>query len=237
MLFTYTKTQELKLPLRFRGGCDTTPCRATQTARVRYLALEVFELPCLLLSIDKQANCEQCPHLEDRQPNVLSQLYSVFMTVSLLARMNIGSILLVLSMLWVAGQYHGAQQQKQQYLQSPMINDFYFVDINHWRPDNHPFYRYTALKVVNVESAMVEVQIGNMMHDEQVSARDHISYDKAMYRGFFTRKTMHIPIAELTQLYQQDVIYDVRRPRNLFIDGSIVVSKAVPDDIAAEKEQ
>ena len=228
MLFTFTKYQDITYPIVKPSDCPLVKCQCRQQAKVKYLALEVFELPFLMLSCKTCTQCQSCDQFAKRSFSKIN--FDLFenglFIVYIWLRTNIGAILAATLMYFAYGHFSDLNQQKQDYLVAPNVNDFYFVDLMHWKKDTHPFYRYTALKVTEVNDENVTVLIGNMMHRDQVSARTQIGHDKPMYRGFFTQKTLEIPRYQLLTLFNDEVIYDVRRPTNLYIDGSIVVKYA-----------
>ena len=228
MFFTFTKSQNIPYPIVRPSDCPLVNCQCRQQARVKFLALEIFELPFLMLSCKTCTRCQRCDHYEKRRFSGISfdLLESWLFMAYIWLRTNIGALLFGALLYSAFTFYQDVQREKRDFLLTPVINDFYFVDLMHFKPDTHPRYRYTVLKVTEVDENKVIVLQGNMMHHKPVNARDHVGYDKPLNRGFFTGKTLTIPLDELTALYNKDVIYDVRRPRNLFIDGSIVVRYA-----------
>lgn len=228
MFFTFTKSQSIAYPIVRPSDCPLVNCQCRQQAKVKFLALEIIELPFLMLSCKTCTQCQSCDHYEKRSFGGISfdVLESWLFMAYIWLRTNIGALLFGALLYSAFSFYQSVDREKRDFLLTPVVNDFYFVDLMHFKPDTHPMYRYTVLKVTEVGEQNVTVLMGNMMHHNPVSARDQVGHDKPLYHGFFTRKTLTIPREELTALYSDDIIYDVRRPRSLYIDGSIVVRYA-----------
>jgi hypothetical protein len=145
---------------------------------------------------------------------------------------NLGMLVLIL----VAGlSYYGYQARKlsqqqvvQAILTEPKVNDFFFIDYYRFDVKTHPKYRYTVLKATAVENDIVTLQVGNVLKSRQGNAHDQIKSDRAILDGFFSSRQLTLSTAELAELSAKDIIYEVRRPKNLAIDGWLVIAPQQP---------
>jgi hypothetical protein len=72
----------------------------------------------------------------------------------------------------------------------------------------------------------VTFKIGNIAHSTPVSPSQHMKFDSAMHRNFYRATTLSLSKSKVSVLYNSGVIYDARRPRNIFIDGLGVLTLA-----------
>jgi hypothetical protein len=231
MLFTKLKSDEVKGPPIDDVICSQC-CQSHfhLCGRVKYLVLELFNLPMFVIrrEYEFKCSCGHCkpPCVESKQLKALKR--SMF-GLSYFASKHAGLFLLMLMM---AFQYNAYQQQAKitnTMVANPQVNDFYFVDYLGFDPESHPKFRYTVLKTVEVDENNITLQVGNIFKSRQAPAREQIKSDRAMLDGFFSTKKITLNKAQLAELVQSDIIYEVRRPKNLKIDGWIVVNVPKPD--------
>ena len=69
-------------------------------------------------------------------------------------------------------------------------------------------------------------KVGNLAHSSEVSPTEHVKVDKPMLGNCYRENTLNLSKDKIADLYSSGVIYDTRRPRNIYIDGWIVTSLA-----------
>ncbi len=137
-------------------------------------------------------------------------------------------ILLILLGLGV-WQYNSSQHQTIVALaQDPQVNDFYFIDYYQFDTTSHPMYRHTVLNVTALDEQNITVRRGNISQSQKGSPRSQLKADRAVLDGFFSNKTLTLSRAQLAELVEKRIIYNVRRPENLSIDGWLVSLPAQP---------
>jgi hypothetical protein len=114
-------------------------------------------------------------------------------------------------------------KQAASIVQSPQKSDFFFVDYFALNEDSSYTYRFIPMKVLAVNDNDVTFKVGNVAHSTPVSPRQHMKFDNAMRRNFYRENTLTLSKAKIAELFNSGVIYNARRPRNIFIDGWIVM--------------
>ena len=130
-------------------------------------------------------------------------------------------VLLLLSIYWSYNAYQ--HHQRMALIQSPRVNDFYFVDYHVIEPTSDDRFRYIPLKVIAIDNELITLKVGNIAHTTQVPPRDHVKFDLAMKRFYYRAETLKINIATLQNWAENGVIYDLARPQNIYINGWIVM--------------
>lgn len=231
MLFTMTKCDQLHGPLVDDIRCPKCGrCDFHLQGRVKYLVLELFELPLFMLKRRFELQCD-CGHCQSPSGNreKIKQLSRKMLPLTYVLSKHLGIFLLMLIIGYQWQTYQKQQSHTHSLLTSPQVNDFYFVDYRRLNPDSHPKYRYTAMKVIEVNDQTVTFRKSTLSSSRQVPARAHIKADRAMINGYFSKVTVTLKHSELLPLYNQEVIYEVRRPHKLKIDGWIVMSPPKPE--------
>lgn len=111
-------------------------------------------------------------------------------------------------------------------VQNPQQQDFLFVDYFALDKTSDARHRYVPLKVLKVSDQNVTFKVGNIAHSTPVSPSEHVKFDKAMRRDFFRAETLTLSKDKVATLYNTGVIYDAQRPRNIYINGWIVMTLA-----------
>lgn len=125
-------------------------------------------------------------------------------------------------------QYFAYQrtQYASEIVHHPQKRDFFFVDYFALDKKSDPKHRYVPLKVLDVSEQEVTFKIGNIAHSTPASPRDHMKFDNAMRRNFYRHGTLTLSKEQIENLFNSGVIYNARRPTNIYIDGWVVLSLA-----------
>ncbi|GGF55658.1 hypothetical protein GCM10011338_04910 [Alteromonas lipolytica] len=66
--------------------------------------------------------------------------------------------------------------------------------------------------------------VGNIGYDEPVSPETHVKFDRPLLlRNYYRQNRLQFSRKELMSMYKRGVIYDARRPKNVYINGWIVI--------------
>lgn len=123
------------------------------------------------------------------------------------------------------------QQREAEHIQrvidAPRPSDFIYVDYFALDNDSDVRFRYVPMKVVEVTESGVRLKVGNIAHSTPVSPREHVKFDKPVsVKNYYRQAEMTMSFEELRQLHNSGVIYNARRPSNMYIDGWIVIPKS-----------
>ena len=225
MLFTHVKLDEIQGPHIEHVKCEK--CSETGFhlwGKVKYLAFELMDVPMFVINKKYEFRCD-CGHCQPPclKPKQLRVLKRQMLPWTYFAAKHMGIVVLMLFAAMTWNDYQQAREIEYQLVSEPRINDFYFVDYFAYDDKSHPKYRYTVLKATEVDEHNVTLQVGNIFRSRKGNARDQIKSDRAMLDGFFSKNSITLSRDELTAMVSQETIYEVRRPKNLQIDGWIVI--------------
>ena len=122
--------------------------------------------------------------------------------------------------------------EKKRVLANPQKNDFFYIDYRAIDPSSDPRFRYVPLKLLNVDNNTLTFKVGNIAHTTPVSPSQHAKFDKALLlRNYYRVNNLVLNKEKLNELVASGAIYDARRPRNIYINGWMVLhlNELVPD--------
>ena len=115
-------------------------------------------------------------------------------------------------------------RSRMQLIDEPRINDFYFVDYNLIEPSSDNWFRYIPLKVSSINGELITFKIGNLAYSEKVAIFEHVEFDMAIKNFYFKKEDLEVSYQELSNWTDDGIIYDIARPRNIYINGWIVMN-------------
>lgn len=98
------------------------------------------------------------------------------------------------------------------YINSPKINDIYFLDFRLLSDTLRPNEKYRLAKVVDITGNIVTLQYGNLFYLRQHALIDSIRYGQLRYRKYFETKRYDFTKNEIKSLWQSGAVYLVKRP-------------------------
>lgn len=88
------------------------------------------------------------------------------------------------------------------------------------------------LKLLNVDNETLTFKVGNIAHTTAVSPSKNAKFDKALLlRNYYRDDDLVLSKVKVSESVASGAIYDARRPRNIYINGWMVlhVSELVPE--------
>lgn len=114
--------------------------------------------------------------------------------------------------------------EKQRVLADPQKNDFFYVDYRAIDPSSDARFRYVPMKVLNITDDIFTFKVGNIAHTTPVSPNQHAKFDKALLlRNYYRVDNLVLNKSQVDELVSTGAIYDARRPRNIYINGWMVL--------------
>ncbi len=126
-------------------------------------------------------------------------------------KLVIGSTIIFLLINWF-NQSEQVEKDSLRYINSPKINDIYFLDFRLFSSSLRPKEKYRLAKVVDITGEVVTLQYGNMFYLRQNSIKDSIRYGQLRYRKYFEPKRYDFTLERIKRLWQSGAIYLVKRP-------------------------
>ena len=122
--------------------------------------------------------------------------------------------------------------EKERVLANPKKNDFFYIDYRAIDPSSDARFRYVPLKLLKVSNDTLTFKVGNIAHTTPVSPSQHAKFDKALLlRNYYRVDNLVLNKAKINELAASGAIYDARRPRNIYINGWMVLhlNELVPE--------
>ena len=137
-----------------------------------------------------------------------------------------------LIVLFFVGNAFIENSEKEKVLANPQKNDFFYIDYRAIDPLSDARFRYVPLKLLNVDNDTLTFKVGNIAHTTPVSPSQHAKFDKALLlRNYYRVDDLVLSKVKVSELVASGAIYDARRPRNIYINGWMVLhlSELVPE--------
>lgn len=109
-------------------------------------------------------------------------------------------------------------------VEQPQRNDFFFVDYFAIDDNSDARYRYVPMRVIEVKKHSLVFKVGNMGQTKRLSPTKHVKSDRALHKHFYRKDTLELSLAQVSKLFKSDAIYAAVRPRNIFINGWVVMN-------------
>ncbi len=123
--------------------------------------------------------------------------------------------------------------EKERVLSNPQKNDFFYIDYRAIDPTSDARFRYVPMKLLSVDNDTLTFKVGNIAHTTPVSPSQHAKFDKALLlRNYYRVDNLVLSKTKVNELVNSGAIYDARRPRNIYINGWMVLhlNDLVPDN-------
>jgi hypothetical protein len=108
-------------------------------------------------------------------------------------------------------------------VEQPQRNDFFFVDYFAIDDNSDARYRYLPIRVMEVKEHSLVFKVGNMPHSKRLSPTKHVKSDRALHKHFYRKETLELSLVQISELFESNAIYAAVRPRNIFINGWVVM--------------
>jgi hypothetical protein len=110
-------------------------------------------------------------------------------------------------------------------VEQPQRNDFFFVDYFAIDDESDAKYRYVPLRVMEVKGSSLVFKVGNVAQTKRLSPTKHVKADRAMHKRYYRKETLELSNVQVAELYKSNAIYAAVRPRNIFINGWVVMNQ------------
>lgn len=131
---------------------------------------------------------------------------------------------LVLIAVFFIGNAFIESNEKHKVLANPQKNDFVYIDYHAIDPSSDARFRYVPMKILHIDNDMFTFKVGNIAHTTPVSPNQHAKFDKALLlRNYYRVNNLVLSKEQVDDLVSNGAIYDARRPRNIYINGWMVL--------------
>lgn len=108
-------------------------------------------------------------------------------------------------------------------VEQPQRNDFFFVDYFAIDDNSDAKYRYIPMRVMEVKENSLVFKVGNVGQTKKLSPSKHVQSDRAMHTYYYRKDTLELSLEQISELFESHAIYAAVRPRNIYINGWIVM--------------
>jgi hypothetical protein len=186
-------------------------------------------LPIFPVKRDTRVQCLQCQNLSEvthnasDQKRVFSDFGLAFFNKLRLLSTFTGSIIIVLLLSYYFSEEQQKYRQSQTYIETPKINDFYYLDYRKVAGDRRPHHKYRIAKIVDITGGTVSLTYGNYFYPLQNSLNDGVRFGHTRNFDYFEKKRQNFSYTELKTLFEQGFIYRIVRPEFSMIGGNKAV--------------
>ena len=133
-------------------------------------------------------------------------------------------VFFLLLFILVLGNSAIENNEREKVIASPQKHDFFYVDYRAIDPSSDARFRYVPMKLISINNDSYTFKVGNIAHTTPVSPRQHAKFDKALLmRNYYRTDALVMSKERLEGLVSSGAIYDARRPRNIYINGWMVL--------------
>ncbi|MBU3004582.1 hypothetical protein [Paraglaciecola arctica] len=108
-------------------------------------------------------------------------------------------------------------------VEQPLRNDFFFVDYFAIDDNSDAKYRYIPMRVMEVKENSLVFKVGNVGQSKKLSPSKHVKSDRAMHPNYYRKESLELTLKQISELFESHAIYAAVRPRNIYINGWIVM--------------
>jgi len=133
---------------------------------------------------------------------------------------------------YIAHAKHEMNQHSEQYIYTPQVNDFYFLDFQLITENLRPYEKFRLAKVVDVTGDIVTLLYSDFFYSQKVQIERAIKYGHLRYHDYFQGKRYDFSKQTLVTMYNDKVIYRVERAVNQKLFGYLIS----PENIEFRRE-
>ena len=206
-------------------SCDSKQHYVVATIKYAFMFLEY--LPFFPVKKSIKISCQHCQTTYQNKA-INGDLYKKIKQESFkflkLIPMYSGLIIsLILFLFWSYGKYQ-EHVFAQEYISSPKVNDFYYIDHSGIKEQLRPNQKYLLAKVVSTNDNIVSMVYSRFRFTHKSSLEKDLRGGMVIDPRYFDQKHHQFSIEQLTRLYEQNSVLTVQRPFNYRLFGNVVVS-------------
>jgi len=196
-------------------GVQCPSCENTQFASFGILNyFHLYWIPTFLTSRKVGVECMHCKRtlIDDEVPShLVEQIRSSVFTTGNTLPMFSGLILIALASLGLMYSVQQDTAREETYFAQPAVNDYYVVDFSKIFVDVDAEYNYGVMRITNVTSTEVEMQISNMVYNMASGVQQDIREGKAATDSYYDPETVNFGIDELQEYRDAGAIHAIDR--------------------------
>ncbi len=138
-------------------------------------------------------------------------------------RFFVGSIVLIFACVFFLRWHYQDLQQQEAWLNTPLVNDIYYIDHEKLHQSKGDIYRYGLAKVVGLGDK-VSLVYGRHRYQRQRHIAKDIRSDKLILPQYFEKQSLAYHLDELKVLYKQGALISIERsPDGMHLFGGTII--------------
>jgi len=206
-------------------ACDSKQHHIVATLKYAFMFLEY--LPFFPVKQSIKISCQHCQRIYENKAvnsDILKKIKQESFRFFKLIPMFSGLILsLFFFLFWSYGKYQ-EHVLAQQYISSPKVNDFYYIDHSGIKEQLRLNQKYLLAKVVSINDKTVSMVFSRFRFKNKTSLEKDLRGGMVIDPRYFNQKHHQFSIEKLSALYEQNSVLMVKRPFNYRLFGNVVVS-------------
>jgi len=207
------KGKMVKGPIITMNACKSCNC-CTFLAHGVLKYFHLYWIPMFIFSKKVGVQCTQCNQglLHEQIPNMVSNkikrtIFNKKNTLPFFA----GPIVLCALVMFIVISIQWGKFNESKYLNNPMVNDIYIVDLNKLNRVTDEQHQYGAMRVLNIFLAKVEVQVSVSGHSSRAEVSDDIKNKKASAYTYYNSHLLYLSKDQLLAMKTANTILSVKR--------------------------
>jgi len=195
--------------------------------KLTYLYFFLESIPFVPVKKSINIVCNQCDTSFDVD-SLSSSDYKAFskklFKLHALVPMYAGVIMVLLALSYWQYNSYQADSLSKEYIESPKVNDFYYINqkgIDDKIPHNK---KYVLGKVVSLTPNTVSLVFSRFLFENKSSLANDIRSSKVIGAEYFNKKHHVFTRDKLINFYQNDTVLSVLRPKNSKLFGTLVLT-------------
>ena len=174
----------------------------------------LYWIPTFLKSRKVGIECMHCKRtlIDDEVPSHLAERIksSIFTPINTLPMFS-GLFIIALLSLGVMYSVQQDSAREEAYFAQPAVNDYYLVDFSKIFVDVDDEYNYGVMRVTNVMSTKVQMQISNKVSNSPLGLGKDIREGNAATDSYYSPETVNFEFGELQEYKDAGAIYSIDR--------------------------
>ena len=175
----------------------------------------LYWIPTILTSRKVGVECTHCKKTligDEVPPHLTEQIKDGVFSTAKTIPMFSGLIIIALVGLGIANAVRQDSARADTYMAKPAVDDYYIVDFAKIFTEVDPEYHYGVMRITNVTSTGVEMQVSTIAYNMASGVRDDIRDGKAAADSYYEEGTITFEFDEMRAYADDGAVYSIERP-------------------------
>ena len=201
----------------------------TIKGNIKYAFFFLQYLPFVPLKREVVLTCNQCHQVHNNalKSDIFRDIKKRLFKFYIILPMFTGLILSLLAIAyWQYDQYR-ERVLTQEYLSTPHVNDFYFLNNQKLLENQRPNQNYRLAKIVSIGKDVVSLVYGRFTFQNENMLKKDIQSGMVIDSRYFSKEQNIFTFQQLQQLLSEEAILLIKRPQANILYGSLVINNTI----------